>query len=286
MPIQRFVFLGKNNIHTLLNFLANKLDLSKKKVKQILDKRMVFVNKKRVWIASYQLNKGDVIEVVREETRPSNFHAGHAGIKFQKGCILFRNDHYLIVSKSPDILTNGPESLESNLRMYFHDDYIQAVHRLDRDTSGAVIFAMNSDAFERMKTLFKKKNIKKLYRAIVRGSISKQTFTIDTSIREQSAITHVKLLKRGRNASYLEVQIETGRTHQIRIHLASIGYPIIGEREYDRRPIENQLLRQVKRHMLHAYQISFIHPYTHKEVSATADIPEDFRQCLKLFDLE
>lgn len=286
MPIQRFVFLDKNNIHTLLNFLANKLYLSKKKVKQLLDKRMVFVNKKRVWIASYQLNKGDVIEVVREETKPSNFHARHAGIKFQKGCILFRNDHYLIVSKPPDILTNGPESLESNLRMYFHDDHIQAVHRLDRDTSGAVIFAMNRDAFEHMKTLFKKKLIKKFYRAIVRGSISKQTFTIDTSIREQRAVTHVKLLKRGRNASYLEIQIETGRTHQIRIHLASIGYPIIGEREYDRRPVENQLLRQVKRHMLHAYQISFIHPYTHEEVSVTADIPEDFRQCLKLFDLE
>lgn len=286
MPIQRFTFLDKDNIHTLLNFLTHKLTLSKKKAKQLLDKRRVFVNKRRVWIASYQLNKGDVIEVITEEVKPSDFHPGHTGTGFQKDSILFKNDHYLIVSKPPNIVTNGPKSLESDLRMYFHNNHIQAAHRLDKDTSGAVIFAMRKAAFERMKALFKKEHIKKVYRAIVRGSISKQNFTIDTPIRKQRAVTRVKLLKRGEDASYLEVQIETGRTHQIRIHLASIGYPVIGETEYDRRPIESPLLRQIRRHMLHAYQISFIHPYTHEAVVATANIPEDFYQCLKLFGLE
>lgn len=276
MPIQKFTFTHKNDLHTLLNFIAQKLDISKSKAKQLLDRRLVFVNKKRVWIASYQLQKGDVVELITTETKP---------IKIQKDDILLKDNHYLIVSKPPDILTNGTESLESNLREYFMDNHIHAVHRLDKDTSGAVIFAMNKYAFENIKTLFKKNLIKKVYRVIVRGAVGKQTFTIDKPIQGQKAVTHVKLLKRGKDASYLEVNIETGRTHQIRIHLVSIGYPVIGETEYDLKPIENPLLRQIRRQMLHAYQISFVHPYTNGTVSVTADIPGDFNQCLKLLGL-
>jgi RluA family pseudouridine synthase len=276
MSIQKFTFTHKTDTDTLLSFIALKLTVSKNKAKQLLDRRMVFVNKKRVWIASYQLNKGDVIEVITREIKPQ---------KLDKDSILFKDNHYLIVSKPPDIITNGLESLEENLRTYFNDNRIHAVHRLDKDTSGVVIFAMNKDAFERMKTLFKKNLMKKVYRVIVRGDVGKQTFTINTPIHGQQAVTHVKLLKRGKDTSYLEVNIETGRTHQIRIHLASVGHPVIGETEYDRKPIEHPLLRQIRRQMLHAYQISFAHPYTQKMVSVTASIPEDFNQCLKTLGL-
>ncbi len=276
MPIKKFTLTHKDDIHTLLNFIANKLTISKNKAKLLLDRRLVFVNKKRIWIASYKIQKGDIVEIVTKETKL---------LKIQQDDILFKEDHYLIVSKPPAILTNGPESVENSMREYFNNNHIQAVHRLDKDTSGVVIFATNKDAFERMKTLFKKKLIKKFYRVIVSGILSKQTFTIDKPINTQKAVTHVRLLKKGRDTSYLEVNTETGRTHQIRIHLASIGHPVIGETEYNRKPIENQLLRQIRRQMLHAYQISFTHPYTQKTVSVTADIPDDFNQCLKLFGL-
>jgi 23S rRNA-/tRNA-specific pseudouridylate synthase len=145
---------------------------------------------------------------------------------------------------------------------------------------------MNKDAFEQMKTLFKKNRMKKVYRVIVRGGVGKNTFSLNTPIQGQRAVTHVSLLKRGKDASYLEVNTETGRTHQIRIHLASAGYPVIGEMEYDRKPIEHPLLRQIPRQMLHAYQLSFVHPYTQKAVSVTAPVPDDFNQCLKLLNLE
>lgn len=276
MPTHVFTYTHKDSTYTLLNFIADKLAISKKRAKQLLDKRLVFVNKRRIWIASYQLNRGDVVEVITEDTQPS---------QSKKDAILYQDDHYLIVSKPPGILTNGAKSLEYNLKTYFKNNHMRAVHRLDKNTSGVVIFAMNKDAFERMKTLFKKNLMKKIYRVIVKGNVGIQSFTIDTPLQGQKAVTHVKLLKKGKDASYLEVNIETGRTHQIRIHLASAGYPVIGEMEYNRKPIENPLLRHIRRQMLHAYQITFSHPYTHKTVSVTADIPDDFNQNLKTFGL-
>lgn len=274
--VQKFTFLHQNAPHTLLGFLAGNLSLSGNKAKRLLDKRLVFVNKRRVWIASYRLNKGDVIEVVAEETPHG---------KSRKATPLFQDSHYLIVSKPPYLLTNGAESLETHLRKSFNNLHIQAVHRLDKNTSGVVIFAMNKDAFERMKVLFKEHLVKKIYRAIVRGDIDKRAFTIDTPIQRQRAVTRITPLRRGKEATYLEVEIETGRTHQIRIHLASIGHPVIGETEYDRKPVTHTSLRHVQRQMLHAYRVSFEHPYTHETISITDDVPDDFNQCISALGL-
>lgn len=280
MSIQKYAVTGKDAIRTLLDFLACKMDISKKKAKQFLDRRLVFVNKKRVWIASYLLHEGDAVEIVAGRPREPNTCQKPIEANLLKHSVLFQDSHYLIVTKPYGVVTNGPNSLESDLKTILKNSRLRAVHRLDKDTSGAVIFAMDTDAFERMKALFKHHLITKVYRAIVRGRVGKQAFTINSPINMQKAMTCVKLLERGKEASYLEVTIETGRTHQIRIHLASIGHPVLGEMEYDRKPIESPVLRQVQRHMLHAHRLSFVHPYTQETVTTTAKIPEDFQQCL------
>ena len=271
--MHKFIVTHRDGELTLLHFIANKLSLSNKKAKQLLDDRLVFVNRKRVWIASYQLKPGDSIEVLSGKTRQP---------EKKKYDILFNDDCYVIVSKPPGIVTNGQNSIESDLRAQFNSEQIQAVHRLDKDTSGALIFAKNENAFEEMKKVFKKHEIQKIYRVIVMGKICKPAFTINSPVCGQTAVTHITLLKKGENTSYLEVTTETGRRHQIRIHLASIGHPVIGETEYARKQIENTLHRATKRQMLHAHRISFVHPYTKKKISATAHIPHDFIQCLRL----
>ncbi|MBM4053538.1 MAG: RluA family pseudouridine synthase [Planctomycetes bacterium] len=270
--MRKFAVTQRESVLPLLRFIAQKLSLSNKKAKQLLDDRLVFVNRKRVWIASYQLKKGDNVEVLFDKTPQSEKRTYD---------ILFQDDYYLIVAKPPDIVTNGPNSLESDLRLQLNNKHIYAVHRLDKDTSGAVIFAKNEDAFEEIKKVFKKHEIEKVYRVIVMGDVYKTTFSVNSPIGGQTAVTHVQLLKKGENSSYLEVSTETGRRHQIRIHLASIGHPVIGEAEYARKHIEDALHRETKRQMLHAYRISFEHPYTHKKISATARIPHDFAQCLR-----
>lgn len=272
MSIREFTFSESGCTNTLLDFVASKLNLSKKKAKRLLDKRLVFVNKRRIWIASHILKRGDKVEVITEGIKAPVFH---------KDAILYEDNYYLIVAKSPNILTNGIISLEALLRKHFNDNRIQAVHRLDKDTSGAVIFARSKDAFEHLKNLFKKNLVKKIYRVIVKGYLETPLFTIKTPIRGQSAVTHVKVISSSKYASYLEVNIETGRTHQIRVHLSSIGHPVVGETEYDRKPVEISRLRSTPRQMLHAYKVSFNHPYTLKLVSVTAKLPNDFSQCLK-----
>jgi len=270
--MQKFIINHKDNTSTLLHFIADKLEVSNKKAKKLLDKRFVFVNKKRAWIASYQLNKGDVVEIITgnaNERRPLDYS------------VLFRDDSYLIISKPPYVLTNGPNSMETMLRKRFGNNNIKAAHRLDKNTSGAVVFAWNEDAFMAVKELFKKKFVKKIYRAIVKGCVSKKTFSLKSVINGQSAVTRIMLLESGDDSSYVEMETETGRKHQIRIHLASIGHPVLGETEYDRKAIKNTLHRQVKRQMLHAYRISFIQPFTRQKVSVRSPIPQDFVNCIK-----
>jgi len=165
------------------------------------------------------------------------------------------------------------------------------VHRLDKDTSGVLIVAKNDKAHVELSRQIKDREVKKTYIALVRGLINENEATISMPIARskkdrkkmdvdkngKEAITHFKVLKRYDNKyTLLEINIETGRTHQIRVHLSKIGYPIIGDSVYSNGKNEFN----VKGQMLHASKLKFKHPITQKDISVEADVPNYFQEIL------
>ena len=167
------------------------------------------------------------------------------------------------------------------------------VHRLDKDTSGILIVAKNDFSHINLSEQIKNHEVEKTYIALVRGVIKENEATIigrSTKDRKKmavtrdgkNAVTHFKVLKRYEKYTLLEVKIETGRTHQIRVHLSHIGYPVVGDYTYSNG--KNDF--NVEGQMLHAQKIKFKHPKTGKEMQLEADIPKYFEEILEKLDME
>ena len=259
----------------LVDVLADRFRCSKKQARVLLDARQVFVNGKRVWMAKHNVKLKDVIETVRPEAKSSRIQ------------ILKRAGDLIVVNKPVGMVTNGSvRCLETRLQHELGNPGICAVHRLDRDTSGCVIFAANKEAKERMIPLFKEEKIVKIYRAIVVGSVSDQLKTITKDIDGESATTLINVLDRSKDASYLELRIQTGRTHQIRRHLAAVRHPVLGDKDYAGEQRGNPLFRGVVRQMLHAYRLILPDPSGEGSLRVTAPVPEDFQAVLKTLKLK
>jgi 23S rRNA pseudouridine1911/1915/1917 synthase len=156
------------------------------------------------------------------------------------------------------------------------------VHRLDKDTSGVLIVAKNQKTFEYLKKQFKNKQIKKTYIALIKGVVKDNKGTISTPVKKytksREAVTEYKVIKKFNDYTLLEVSPKTGRTHQIRIHLKSIGHPIVCEKLYTKRP---NCPFGLKRHFLHAAAIELKLPDDVK-IKLEADLPPDLKTALKL----
>lgn len=259
----------------LVDVLADRFRCSKKQARVLLDARQVFVNGKRVWMAKHNVKLKDIIETVRPESKSSKIQ------------IVKRAGDLLIVNKPVGMVTNGSaRCLETRLQHELNNPQICAVHRLDRDTSGCVIFATNPQAKEKMIPLFKDQQIVKIYRAIVVGAVSDQVKTITRDIDGESATTLVHVLDRSKEASYLELRIQTGRTHQIRRHLAAVRHPVLGDKDYAGEQRGNPLFRTVVRQMLHAYRLILPDPQGGPALRVTAPVPDDFAAVLKTLKLK
>ncbi len=261
---------------TLLEVLADRLRCSKKKAKVLLDAKQVFVNGQRIWMAKHIVSRKDTIETVRPETASTKID------------ILKKAGDLLIINKPAGIITNGSDkSLETRLQRELNNPGICAVHRLDKETSGCVIFAKTAAAKEKMIPAFKEQKVVKIYRAIACGRVSNQLETITRDIEGQSAITLVNLLDRSRNASYLELRIKTGRTHQIRKHLAAVRHPVLGDKGYAGSKGLEEVLRTLPRQMLHAYKLILPDPRNPAQaIRVTAPVPNDFKETLKTLKLK
>lgn len=254
----------------LFAVISEELGISKKQAQAAIDAKQVLVNGRRVWIRRHEVKESDRIEILMEEQRKP---------ELKKIPIIWQDTDYLIINKPAYLLTNASgESVEARLQKQEKNRGICAVHRLDKETSGCVIFAKSAEAKKAAIPLFRGHDIMKIYRAVTIGKFPKTWTEIRTDIEGYMSTTLVKTLDSNKHASYLELRIETGRTHQIRRHLADKRHPVMGDKKYA--GTGNELSLAQPRQMLHAYRLIFPHPKTGETVRATAPLPSDFKKCL------
>lgn len=148
-----------------------------------------------------------------------------------------------------------------------------------------MLFAKNYKIFEKFKKLWKDKKVKKLYLAIAHNKANFKKKVISINIEKKPAKSTVFALKTAQNYSLFKIDIKTGRKHQIRIHLSKVGHPIVGDKTYGYKTVEDPLLKEVKRQMLHARSLEFIHPFLNKHIRIEAPTFEDFEILAKKLNL-
>ena len=270
--------VGATDPKVLQDFLAAKLSLSRRGAKDIIDQRRAWVNRKCVWIARYALKTGDVVETSKAIPKaPVKFHVR----------VIWSNESCLVCDKPAGLVScDDPKSVEALLRVQEKIPTLEAVHRLDRDTTGCLLFAKNHMAREAAVEMFKTHRVSKVYHAVATGRFPFAHQVIDAPLDGQPAVSKVTREAAGEDASFLRVRIETGRTNQIRRHLASVRAPVVGDRVFGLKNARDPRLMQVPRQMLHASGLELPDPLDpHAEIKVHSPLPADFRAALKLFGM-
>ena len=294
--------VNKPDPKVLQDFLALKFALSRRTAKAMIDGRSVWVNRKCVWIARFALKTGDLVEVpsnvvrgaqrqssvvTRPSSKSNNRTIEQSNNSSRHVRVLWQNDGYLVCDKPAGLVScDDPKSVETILREQEGIPTLEAVHRLDRDTTGCLMFAKNHAALIAAIEVFKTHKVSKVYHAIAAGSFKYAHQVIDAPIDGQPAVSRVSREAASADASFLRVRIETGRTNQIRRHLASVRSPIVGDRVFGQKNVRDVRLMQVPRQMLHASTLTLPDPLDpHSEIKVHSPLPADFRAVLKLFGM-
>jgi len=288
--------------------------ISRSLVEKLIKSGNILVNKKKIK-KSYLLAKSDVIDIFQEKKKREITLASQK-IDFR----VIYEDKYLVIIDKPAGLTVHPgngkmdNTLVNGLIHRFGADLSNCkgrpgiVHRLDKDTSGVLIIAKNDESHIKLSKIFAQRAIKKEYYAIVLGILDPFEGRIENFLsRSRKDFKKFVVAKSGKNAittyktcevfdffSLIKVQIKTGRTHQIRVHMAHLGHSILGDTLYSnaknaimRVPFSYQkkmkylLANHLQRQALHAHSLEFIHPNTHQRISKTAPLPRDFLYTVK-----
>lgn len=285
---------NKNRIDT---YLAEHTELSRVAIQRLIEQGKITVNNRNPKV-SYKVKVGDEIKIEEEKPKEISIEAQDIPVE-----ILYEDSDIIVVNKPKGMVVhpaNGnPDGTLVNAIMAICKDSLSGiggeirpgiVHRLDKDTSGALIIAKNDKAHIQMSEQIKNHEVEKTYIALVRGFVKENEATINMPIGRSTkdrkkmavtkngkqAITHFKVLERFKNYTLLEVKIETGRTHQIRVHLTEIGYPIVGDTVYSNGKNEWGIQGQC----LHAKSLKFKHPITGKEMFIEAPMPEYFEKII------
>ncbi len=278
-------------------------DISRMMIQKLINDNKITVNGK-IEKSSYKVKENDEIEIIFEEPKQVQLKAEDILLN-----VIYEDNDIIVVNKEKGMVVhpgNGnPDGTLVNAVMARCKDSLSGiggelrpgiVHRIDKDTSGVIVVAKNDKAHINISKQIKDHQAKKTYLALVKGIVKENEATIDMPISRsnkdrkkmavdrsgKNAITHIKVLKRYKENTLLEVNIETGRTHQIRVHLSQIGYPIVGDYIYSNG--KNKF--GVEGQMLHAYKIKFKHPTSNKDVEFTAELPKYFKDILVKLEKE
>ena len=284
--------VNKPDPKVLQDFLALKFSLSRRTAKAMIDGRSVWVNRKCVWIARFALRTGDLVEIPSQVVKGARKQSGGEDARRETKDVrhvrvLWSNESYLVCDKPAGLVScDDPKSVETILREQEKIPTLEAVHRLDRDTTGCRLFATTHAAFLAAVEVFKTHKVSKVYHAVATGSFKYAHQVIDLPIDGQPAVSKVTREGAGADASFLRIRIETGRTNQIRKHLASVRAPIVGDRVFGLKSARDSRLMRVPRQMLHASTLTLPDPLSpHDEISVHSPLPADFRATLKLFGM-
>lgn len=277
-------------------------ELSRSYIQKCIKNNEVFVNNKPQK-ASYRLKVDDEIVFQIPKAAQPAIEAENIPLS-----ILYEDDDLLIVDKPKNMVVHPAPGHYSgtlvNAVMYHCKDNLSGingvlrpgiVHRIDKDTTGSLIICKNDLAHNHIAEQLKEHTITRKYRAIVHGVVAAEEGTIAAAIGRdplnrrkmainerngKRAVTHYKVLKRFREYTYIECQLETGRTHQIRVHMTSIGHPLLGDEVYGTRKSPYHLCGQT----LHAMVIGFLHPRTGEYMEISAPLPAYFEHLLQIME--
>ena len=297
-------------------FLTQKISqFSRSKIQKYIKNGDILVNKKKVkpnWILKKgEYVTGDIQLDITPTLNPENIPIN----------ILYEDDYMIIIDKKSGIVVHPGSAINSgtlanSLIYHFkelsHMDTLRPgiIHRLDKETTGVIIIAKSNDIHGKLSKLFQNRKIKKKYKAITWGKVNDQeiistnicrnrvdrTLFTTSNTRGKNAQTVYNLITYYTPLSYIDVELKTGRTHQIRVHLNSIGHPIICDDSYNggKERIKSfhskysQKLTKVFKHInrvaLHAESVEFIHPKSKKKIKVSAPIPEDMNNILLILD--
>lgn len=295
--------ITKNEAGIRIDKLIGELEkeISRTAIQRMIEEGSILVNEKQVK-TSYKVAEGDIITI--NEGKPQEADLLPQDIPLD---IIYEDEDILIINKEKGMVVhpgNGnPDGTLVNAVMAKCKGSLSGiggkirpgvVHRIDKDTSGLVIIAKNDKAHINISEQIKNREVKKVYVALVRGVISENEAVINMPIGRSTkdrkkmavsrngkeAITEFEVLKRYKDFTYIKLNIKTGRTHQIRVHMSEIGHPVVGDEVYSngKNPFG------VRGQMLHAKELEFVHPTTNKKVKFEAPLPKYFEDILEELD--
>ncbi len=302
-------------------FLASssEIDITRTRIQKLIAEGLITVNGSMV-SKKYEVKSNDVITVTVPPTQPRTVVSENIPLS-----IVYEDDYLLVVDKPAGMVTHpGAGNYRGTLvnALMHHvatlaggagEDRPGIVHRLDKNTSGLLVVARTDEVYLKLQKQLQAREMKRTYYALVCGHVKEEAGTIDapigrslhnrkkmvvTNINSREARTNYQLIERYRSYDFIKVSLQTGRTHQIRVHFAHLGHPVFGDPEYGgrekwhrgmfapERPLAKKLLAIMPRQALHAYRLSFTHPITGEVITIESPLPDDFAAVLSILQSE